>query len=263
MGGNNIPWHLHSHDATLLWCYVIDGLGWGVEGNNVPWHLHSRDVLRHGVLGSTSHVNLCMGWYVTGDVQCSWLPWCRKKGDQAMRCSLWLTSQLEQRSICVFFPHIIYIYIHIFIYLSLYYHRYISTIHEEKLATLCPFSISSIFWWPSANIAEGLLARVYDLTDRFWLPRCILFFGGGVGLVSLFLRLKHDLFKASVCSLFWHFIWQHFIWFIWSKPHWYVHVWSFLTELCRESLPNSCVPGWYYSEYSSYLAFKSLYFMFE
>ena len=28
------------------------------------------------------------------------------------------------------------------------------------------------------------------------------FFGGGVGLVSLFLRLKHDLFKASVCSLF-------------------------------------------------------------
>ena len=48
-------------------------------------------------------------------------------------------------NMCFFSSYNIYIYIHIFIYLSLYYHRYISTIHEEKLATLCPFSISSIF----------------------------------------------------------------------------------------------------------------------
>ena len=165
-------------------------------------------------------------------------------------------------NMCFFSSYNIYIYIYLFIYLYIItatsppsmkrnllhyvlflYHQYFDDL-QQTLQKDCWRVFAT---WPTVF---GYLVVYF-------------FFGGGVGLVSLFLRLKHDLFKASVCSLFWHFIWQHFIWFIWSKPHWYVHVWSFLTELCRESLPNSCVPGWYYSEYSSYLAFKSLYFMFE
>ena len=166
-------------------------------------------------LGTCTHV-MCyvMGfWVVRLMLTCAWggtsremfnVPGCpdaEKKGDQAMRCSLWLTSQFEQRSICVFSSYYIYIciYIYIFIYLSLYYHRYISTIHEEKLATLCPFSISSIFWWPSAKIAEGLLARVYDLTDRFWLPRCIHFFGGGRFGVPLLEAYINMIYLRPVC----------------------------------------------------------------
>ena len=62
-GCNIVPWHLHSRDATLRWCYarLMPRYRWG----GVQGRLHSRDVfcwrcstLRHAGWDSPSNVNL-------------------------------------------------------------------------------------------------------------------------------------------------------------------------------------------------------------
>ena len=156
-------------------------------------------------LGTCTHV-MCyvMGfWVVRLMLTCAWggtsremfnVPGCpdaEKKGDQAMRCSLWLTSQFEQRSICVFSSYNIYIYVFIFIYLFIYlyiitatsppsmkrnllhyvlflYHQYFDDL-QQKLQKDCWRAFTT---WPT--VFGYLVVYIF-----FW----------GVGLVSLFLRL--------------------------------------------------------------------------
>ena len=147
-------------------------------------------------LGTCTHV-MCyvMGfWVVRLMLTCAWggtsremfnVPGCpdaEKKGDQAMRCSLWLTSQFEQRSICVFSSYNIYIYMYLYLYIYLFI-SILSPLHlhhpwRETCYIMSFFYIINILMTFSKNCRRTVGARLRP--DRPFLVTSLytFFFGG-------------------------------------------------------------------------------------
>ena len=83
---------------------IIDGLG--VRGRDtVPWHLHSCDMVLHvfAHFFVRDTLRYVMGFRVVRSLEMFYvpgLPHAENKGDQAMKRSSYLASQIEQGSIC-------------------------------------------------------------------------------------------------------------------------------------------------------------------
>ena len=117
-----------------------------------------------------------------------------------MRCSLWLTSQFEQRSICVFSSYYIYIYVFIFIYLFI---SILSPLHlhhpwRETCYIMSFFYIINILMTFSKNCRRTVGARLRP--DRpFLVTSLYTFFLGGRFGVPLLEAYINMIYLRPVC----------------------------------------------------------------